>query len=67
MASNSQRKEAGDTRWASLIVDRYESGEKVRRASLEAAMQVLGIKPGTLVRRGKNPRFDRMAVVAGDA
>ena len=64
--ANAQRKEAGDTQWARLIVDRYEAGEKVRRGSLEAAMQVLGIRPGTLVVRGKNPRFDRMAVVAGD-
>jgi hypothetical protein len=67
MGSSKLGGDVGNVRWAERIVERYEAGERVRTQERDAAMQVLGIKPGTLVKRGKNPKFDRMAVVAGDA
>lgn len=66
MANNAQRKEVGDTQWANHIVRRYEAGELIPEVSKQAAVNVLGLRPGTLVRRGKQPAFDRMRVVAGD-
>ena len=66
MANNAQRREVGDTQWAHRIVRSYEAGEKVPEISKQAAVDALGLRPGTLVRRGKQPAFDRMRVVAGD-
>jgi hypothetical protein len=53
--------------WARRIVERYESGVRVPNASIEAAMSVLKIAPGTLVRRGlSGRRFDPRAAAAND-
>jgi hypothetical protein len=61
---NAAKAEAGGTDWARQIVRRYEAGGKVPPPSLRAAMTVLGIKPGTLLRGGCNPANDRLAQAA---
>ena len=56
--------EVRDVTWAKRIVARYEAGCKVPEVSKRAAMQVLGLKPGSLLRGGCNPRDDRLARAA---
>jgi hypothetical protein len=50
--------------WAQRIVARYEAGYRVPAVSKQAAMQVLGLKPGSLLRGGCNPRDDRLSRAA---
>lgn len=59
------RDEAGGVEWARAVVARYEAGRRVPEIALRSAMQVLGLKPGTVIRLGQGKRFDRMAVIAG--
>ena len=65
MGASKAKQEVGSVDWARVIVRRYEAGQKVPRASLDAAKQVLDIKPGTLLVTGRNPKFDRLALAAG--
>ena len=61
------RNEPHDVSWAQRIVRRYEAGERVPTVSVNAAAQVLGIRPGTLVRAGAGRgRFDWQAAAAND-
>ena len=58
--------EVRDVAWAERIIAAYERGERLPKVSLAAAMEVLGLKPGTVIRLVKPRRFDRMAAVAGN-
>lgn len=66
MGASKAKHEVGSIDWARVIVRRYEAGQKVPRASLDAARVVLNIRPGTLLVSGKNPKFDRLAAAAGE-
>jgi hypothetical protein len=62
-----RRAEAGNTAWAEAIVRDYEAGKRVPEVSKRAAMQVLGIPAGTLVRRGCSRGRDRMMLASQSA
>lgn len=61
------RQEVGNKDWARRVVADYEAGRRVLPLALKSAMEVLGLKPGTVIRVGRQPAFDaRVAAAGGD-
>lgn len=60
-----ERVEVGGKDWARRIIADYEAGKRVRQVALRMAMDALGLKPGTVIVRGRQPAFDARMLAAG--